>query len=125
MTGFLVGDVHFGLAGDVYFGQRSVILAKDLQFGQVSRVTKETDQNDPFSRRSNVLAKDLRFGLVRLPNFHMGPDLNGVSKKPVTRNPGDLSPLRRMTEHFVLQPSFVLRPSFWSSALGGPGLRGV
>ena len=35
VTGFLVGDVHFGLAGDVYFGRRSRVLAEDLQFGQM------------------------------------------------------------------------------------------
>ena len=45
------------------------------------------------------------------------------TKKLVTLNPGVLSPLRRMTDHFVLQPSFCPPPVVLALRAGRPGLR--
>ena len=47
MTGVLVGNGHFGLAGNGRFGQRSVVLAGNGRFGQSLIGTKKKRPKHP------------------------------------------------------------------------------
>ena len=121
MTGDLVGNGWFGLVRNGRFGQKRSIWPRNGRFSQNEGLLKDLakptvflniHRNGRFSpQKRSVWSENPEMIVINakfdrfLPNrpFLTRPNRPFPTKSPVTRNPGGLSPLRRMTGSFVLQ----------------------